>query len=146
MVKKEKARSSSFCLGHRKGDIHLKHIKSIKGLFGQLIHYRDGKYVGESWPGLFTGSYEHFDADKGYAGYSDPGIVAGLVHHDEHGAYVGETHAGLFGQKHHYGVDGYVGSSWDDMLSENTDLIGNREADKDIFDRGSADDIDIGGW
>lgn len=108
-----------------------KKIQSIKGLFGQLIHYCDGRYIGESWPGLFEGSYDHY-GEHGYAGYSDPGIMADLVHHDAYGAYVGETHDAIFGQKHHDGIDGYVGSSWDGVLGENTDLIGDCEADADL--------------
>ena len=62
-------------------------IKSHKGFFGQLIHYEDGIKIGESWPGLFEGSYEHYDANGKYVGYSDPGIVVDLIHHDEHGGY-----------------------------------------------------------
>jgi len=118
-------------------------IQSIKGLFGQMIHYRDGKYVGESWPGLFESSYDHYDEHGGYAGYSDPGVIADLVHRDAHGAYVGETHEGFFGQKCHYSTDGYIGSSWDGMLGENTDLWSNCEADADISDCGSDDGIGV---
>ena len=76
-----------------------KRIKSIKGLFGQTIHYEDGIKVGESWSGLLSGSQNHYDAEGRYIGYSDRGMIADLVHHDEHGNYIGETHTGLFGQK-----------------------------------------------
>ena len=101
-----------------------KHIKSIKGLFGQIIHYEDSIKVGESWPGLFNGSLNHYDADGRYVGYSDRGMIADLVHHDEHGDYLGETRTGLFGQKKHYSADqGYVGETSDDFIGNTTDLV-----------------------
>ena len=74
-------------------------VKSIKGLFGQTIHYEDGVKIGENWPGLFEGSQNHYDAGGRHMGYSDRGIIADQVHHDEHGSYVGETHTGFFGQQ-----------------------------------------------
>lgn len=100
-----------------------KRIKSVKGIFGQIIHYKDGIKVGESWPGLLSGLQNHYDADGRYIGYSDRGMIADLVHHDEHGNYIGETHTGLWGQKNHYSVDqGYVGETWNSFLGETTDL------------------------
>ena len=100
-----------------------KRIKSIKGLFGQIIHYEDGIKVGESWPGLFEGSQSHYDADDRYIGYSDRGMIADLVHHDEHGNYIGETHTGLWGQKNHYSADqGYVGETWNSFIGDTVDL------------------------
>jgi len=101
-----------------------KQIKSVKGLFGQIIHYKNGVKVGESWPGLLCGSQNHYDADGRYIGYSDCGIIADLVHHDEHGNYIGETRTGLFGQKKHYSIDrGYVGETWDGFIGDTTDLM-----------------------
>lgn len=94
-------------------------IKSIKGLFGQIIHYKDGIKIGESWPGLFEESYEHYDANGKYAGYSDSGIVADLIHHDEQGGYAGATYTGLLGEKKHYSAErGCVGESWKGLVSE----------------------------
>ena len=99
-------------------------IKSIKGLFGQTIHYEDGIKVGESWPGLFGGSLNHYDTDGRYVGYSDRGMIVDLVHHDEHGSYVGETHTGLFGQKKHYSADScFVGDTWDGSSGNISDLM-----------------------
>lgn len=99
-------------------------IKSITGLFGQIIHYEDGVKVGESWPGLFEGSQNHYNAKGRYVGYSGRGIIADLVHHDEHGNYIGETHTGLFGQKVHYSADRrYIGDTWDSFISDTTDLM-----------------------
>lgn len=44
-----------------------KHYTSVDGLFGQKIHYdENGNYAGESWPGLFEGSLEHYDANEQY--------------------------------------------------------------------------------
>ena len=98
-------------------------IKSFKGLFGQIIHYKDGIKVGESWPGIFKGSYKHYDANGKYAGYSDPGIVADLIHHDKHGGYAGATYTGLLSEKKHYSAErGYVGESWVGLVSETTAL------------------------
>ena len=98
-------------------------IKSHKGLFGQVIHYTDGIKVGKSWPGLFDGSYKHYDANGKYVGYSDPGIVADLVHYNEYGGYAGTTYTSLLGEKRHYDVDhGYVGESWEGLISETTVL------------------------
>ena len=117
-------------------------IKSIKGLFSQTIHYKDGVKVGESWPGLLEGSQNHYDADGKYVGYSERGIFADQVHHDEHGNYVGETHRGFFGQKKHYSADhGYVGETWDGFVGDTTalsnevDFSSSQESD-DFFDSG----------
>ena len=99
-------------------------IKSIKGLFGQTIHYEDGIKIGESWPGLLSGSQKHYDANGRYIGYSDRGLIADLVHHDEHGNYIGETHTGLWGQKNHYSADqGYVGETWNGFIGDTTELL-----------------------
>jgi len=119
-----------------------KRIKSIMGLFGQIIHYEDGIKVGESWPGLFGGSLNHYDADGKYIGYSDRGIVADLVHHNEHSNYIGETHTGLFGQKKHYSADRrYVGETWGGFTGDTTDfmevsVLPNSQGYDDSFDGG----------
>lgn len=101
----------------------VKRINTIKGIWGQLIHYQDGVKVGESWPGLFDGSYDHYDANGSYAGHSDPGIVADLVHHDKHGSYISETYDGLFGEKIHHDVNGYAGSSQPSFWEGNTTTL-----------------------
>jgi hypothetical protein len=113
-------------------------IKSIKGLFGQLIHYEGDIKTGESWPGMFEGSYEHYDANGKYAGYSDLGIVADLIHHDEHGGYAGATYTGLLGEKNHYSAErGYVGETWEGLTGETTALIDDLDSgdppDRDDF-------------
>lgn len=71
-------------------------IKSIKGLFGQTIHYEDGIKVGESWPGLFSGTQKHYDTSGRYVGHSSPGMIEDLVHHDKHSKYISETHRPLW--------------------------------------------------
>ena len=121
-----------------------KRIKSIKSFFGQIIHYEDGVKVGESWPGLFKGSQNHYDADGKYVGYSDRGILAEQVHHDERGNYIGETHTGLFGQKKHYNASqGYVGETWDGFIGDTTDLM----EVSDLPDSQDCDDsFDGGEW
>ena len=97
-------------------------ITSIDGLFGQKIHYdEDGNYVGESWPGLFEGSWEHYSQDKGYVGSSDPGLFAGQIHRDSSGQYMGESMPGLIGgHQIHYGQDGHIGDSWDTLTGTDT--------------------------
>ena len=100
-----------------------KRIKSIKGLFGQTIHYSDGIKVGESWPGLFEGIQNHYNATDKRVGHSAPGVFADLVHYDERGSCVGSTHTGAFGQKNHYSAKyGYIGSTWDSLAGESTDI------------------------
>ena len=110
-------------------------IKSVKGLFGQLIHYEDGIKTGESWPGFFEGSSDHYDANGKYAGYSDPGIVADLIHYDKHGVYAGTTYTGLLGEKKHYSAErGYVGESWEGLVNETTVLTDDHDSlDTDSF-------------
>ena len=50
-------------------------------------------------------------------------MIADLVHHDEHGNYIGETHTGLWGQKNHYSADqGYVGETWNNFIGDTVDL------------------------
>ncbi len=99
-------------------------IHSVKGLFGQIIHYDEqGTKVGESWPGLFSGSLDHYDADGNYAGYTQPGVFADGIHYDAQGNKTGETWGGLFGQENHYDSDGnFVGDSWDTLTGIETDL------------------------
>ena len=101
-----------------------KHYTTIDGFFGQKIHYdENGNYAGESWPGLFEGSYEHYNADGQYAGYSDRGIFAEQVHHRFDGQYLGETWEGITpGHKIHYDANGYAGDSWETLLSAETNL------------------------
>ena len=84
----------------------------------------NGNNVGESWPGLFEGSMEHYDASGQYAGYSDPGLFADHVHHNANGQYVGETWSVLTNEhKIHYGTKGYAGDSWSTLLGTYTELF-----------------------
>ena len=99
-------------------------IKNVEGMFGQIIYYEDGVRIGESWPGLIKGSYNHYDADGSYQGRSAPGLFGNQVHYNEYGRYAGETHTGLFGQKVHCSADrGYVGETWDGFGGETTSLM-----------------------
>lgn len=119
-------------------------IKSIKGLFGQTIHYSDGIKVGESWPGLFSGIQKHYDANGRYVGYSTPSMIVDSVHHDERGGYIGETRLGFFGQKKHYSVDhGYIGETWDGFAGDATDLV---DSDDFASDPDSNDFFDRDEW
>ena len=121
-----------------------KRFKSIKGLFGQTIHYEDGIKIGESWPGLFEGSQKHYDANGRYIGYSARGFIADMVHHNTHGKYIGETHIGFFGQKNHYSADrGYVGETWDDFTGDTTEFV--KASDLSSI-QGYDDSFDEGEW
>ena len=107
----------------------MKRIKSYKGIFGQIEHFENGVKIGESWQGMFEGSYKHYDADGSYMGRSDRGFIADQVHRDEYGSYIGETHTGLFAQKKHYSENGFAGKTWDDLLGGTTTLIDDDLAD-----------------
>lgn len=88
-------------------------LKSIKGLFGQTIHYENGVKVGETWDGLVPGTKNHYNSDGSYAGSSAKGFFADEVHYDKNGRYVGESWKGAFGATHHYGSNGIRGTSYD---------------------------------
>ena len=99
-------------------------IKSIKGLFGQIIHYKDDIKVGESWPGLFSGSLNHYDAKGKYVGHSAPGIVTDMIHYNERGRYMGESHSGFLGNKKHFDADrNYVGETWNGFTGDTTEFM-----------------------
>ena len=98
------------------------HIETVKGFFGEKKHYRNGELIGESWPGLFGGSYDHYDADGHYAGHSDPGLFTDMNHYDADGKPVGYTQRGVFGNWNHYDEDGYTGTTVDTLFGETTEL------------------------
>lgn len=103
-------------------------IRSIQGLFGQTIHYdENGNKVGESWPGLFTGSLEHYNDVGEHVGHSERGFIEDLVHYDSDNNCVGSSERGLFGSTHHYDSDGYVGSTYESIFDSVTDV------DSDFF-------------
>jgi len=98
-------------------------FKTIKGFFDQLVHYKDGIKVGESWPSFFKGSYTHYDTDGSSIGYSDPSLFGSYVHHNEFGGRIGETWTDDFGVSRHYSADkGYIGSSYDGFVSRTTHI------------------------
>lgn len=108
-------------------------ITSIKGLFGQLIHYKDGVKVGESWPGFFEGTLKHYDANGNYLGDTSQGIIFDEIHHDAYGNTVGKSGTGIFGQKNHYDDYGRkVGSTWDGFVGKNTYLDDDDSGDSDF--------------
>ena len=105
-------------------------IETIDGFFGEKIHYKNGERVGESWPGLFGGSYNHYDTEGVCVGHSDVGVFADEVHYDENYNRLGCSYRGLFGTTHHYDDDGYCGYSIDKPLSTGTYLF---DDDDSIF-------------
>lgn len=51
-------------------------FKSIKTLFGNIIHYNErGEKVGESLDGFFPEQKIHYDNDGNYLGRTDPGLL-----------------------------------------------------------------------
>lgn len=115
--------------------------ETVKGLFGQLIHFQDGQKVGESWDGLISGTRNHYDASGSFVGSSAQGILSDEVHYNARGERIGDSHTGLFGATNHYSADsGYVGSSYQGVFSNVTDLrddvdpFGNKSDSFDPFD------------
>ena len=98
-------------------------IDTVEGLFGEKIHYDEqGNKVGESWPGLFGGSWDHYDSDGNYIGRSDVGLFADQVHYDSHNENVGYSNRAVFGGTNHYSSDGYAGYTRSTIFGEETDL------------------------
>lgn len=95
-------------------------FKSIKGFFGQMIHYKDGVKVGETWDGFIPGTKTHYDVNGKYVGHSDRGFLADEVHYNEANEVVGESWNGAFGTKKHYSQNGYTGHSYDGLMGTNT--------------------------
>jgi len=91
-----------------------KHISTVEGLFGEKLHYENGVKVGESWPGLFGGSWNHYDADGNYTGESMPGVIADQVHYDAQGNHAGYTMRGVL--LHHTCMDDGTGGETIDTL------------------------------
>ena len=98
-------------------------ITTIEGLFGEKLHYdENGNKVGESWPGLFGGSYDHYDENGKYAGYSDPGIISDYNHYDAGNHRVGSSQRGVFGGYNHYDNDGYKGHTIEGIFDSVTEI------------------------
>lgn len=115
-------------------------FKTIKGFFGQFVHYKDGIKVGESWPSIFKGSYTHYDTDGQYNGYSDPGLFGSRVHHNEFSGRIGESWTDAFCTTRHYDSNGRVGTSYDgfcgitsNIMDDTDDLFGQPDDDRDLF-------------
>lgn len=130
-------------------------FRSIKGLFGQTIHYKDGVKVGESWDGLIPGTKNHYDANGSYVGRSDPGFFADQVHFDQHGNKLGDSWTDSFGTTRHYNASGRVGTSYDGF-SAKISIVDDREDSlfdqpKSVFDEfdsesDSFDSFDNSDW
>jgi hypothetical protein len=127
-------------------------IKSIKGLFGQTIHYKDGVRIGETWDSIFSGVKNHYDANGSYAGSSSKGIFADEVHYDRYGGYVGSSHKNAFGGVNHYGNNGSFASSDDGLFATSTyidelhsNTLFDSDADDQSFDSGF-DSFDSPDW
>ena len=111
--------------------------KSIKGLFGQTIHYKDGVKVGESWDGLIPGTKNHYDVNGSYVGHSDPGYLADDVHYNQHGGRIGESWTDDFGTTRHYNDRGFTGVSYRGIVGETSRI--SDDADM-LFDQSSGSD------
>ena len=110
--------------------------KSIKGLFGQTIHYKDGIKVGETWDSFIPGTKKHYNVDGSYIGSSSAGFLADEVHHDQYGRRIGESWTDAFGTTRHYDNNGRVGTSYDGFCGVTSDIMDGAE---DIFDQSEYD-------
>ena len=45
-------------------------VESWDGLFGEKVHFANGRLAGESWPGVVPYSMEHYDAQGNWIGSS----------------------------------------------------------------------------
>ena len=95
-------------------------IETVEGFFGEKIHYENGVKVGESWPGLFGGSYNHYDSDGNYEGHSEVGLFNDYNHYDSDNNYEGSSMRGVFGGYDHYDSDGYAGHTRSTLYGEET--------------------------
>lgn len=90
-------------------------IKSVKGLFGQTIHYKNGERVGETRDGFIPGTKNHYDACGQYVGYSTKGFLADEVHFDAHSNRIGSSWKDASGSIHHYDNCGKSGVSYEGL-------------------------------
>ena len=121
-----------------KGTHPMSIIKSIKGLFGQTIHYKDGRKVGETWDGFIPGTKKHYSSDNGYVGSSAKGFLASEVHYNQYGGRVGESWTDDFGVTRHYDSHGRVGISYDGFIGT-TSVFNDHQ---DVFSSSSSDIFD----
>ena len=112
--------------------------KSIKGLFGQTIHYKDGIRVGETWDGLIPGTKKHYDADGKYVGNSASGFFADEVHYDQYGRRIGESWTDDFGTTRHYDDRGRVGTSYDGIIGTTSHIMDDGD---NLFDESEDGDL-----
>jgi len=96
--------------------------RTVKGLFGQQIHYKDGRKVGETWDGLIPGSKVHYNQNGEYVGRSDRGFFADYVHRDLRGSRIGSTWSDDAGIDVHYDDRGYAGATYNDAFGASTYL------------------------
>lgn len=117
-------------------------FKSIKGLFGQTIHYKDGVRVGETWDGLIPCTKNHYDVHGNYVGRSDPGFFADQVHYDAFGRKIGDSWTDGFGVTRHYDNDGRAGTSYQGFTSITSNIFDGTDTlfDRHQLDFDSADD------
>lgn len=111
--------------------------KSIKGFFGQTIHYKDGVKVGETWDSIVPGTKNHYNADGGFAGSSAPGFLADEVHYNQHGGRIGESWTDDFGTTRHYNDRGFAGVSYRGIVGETSRISDDTDT---LFDQSSASD------
>lgn len=98
-------------------------IQSIKGLLGQIIHFRDGVKLGETWNGLIPGTKKHYGANGEYVGSSASGFFADEVHYDQYGSRIGESWTDDFGTTRHYDNRGRAGTSYDGFLGTTSHIM-----------------------
>lgn len=115
--------------------------KSIKGFFGQTIHYKDGIRVGETWDGLIPGTKKHYNANGNYVGSSASGFFADEVHYDQYGTRIGESWTDSFGTMRHYDASGRIGTSYEGFLGTTSHITDDGDT---LFDHSKDDDPSAG--
>ena len=98
-------------------------VRTVEGLFGELNHYNEqGEKIGESWRGLFGGSWDHYDSNGSYAGYSDVGLFTDKEHYDRNNSHVGSSMHDCFGGYDHYDNSGYAGHTTRGLFGYDSDI------------------------
>ena len=90
-----------------------KYIRSEKSPWGEIFHYDETGIIGESRPGILSGTMHHYTCEDGYVGTSYPGIFADGVTCGSELNFNGESYKAAFVTTH-YDEHGYVGTSYED--------------------------------
>ena len=98
-------------------------VRTVEGLFGQLNHYNEnGEKIGESVRGLVGGSWDHYDKQGNYSGYSDVGLFTDYNHYNRENNRMASSISDCFGGYDHYDNNGYAGHSTRSLFGYDSDI------------------------